>query len=269
MDKQSVGRGRPILPVPPLPVEIREAVNNRKLAVFLGAGVSRILGCMGWDRLADKLAEVCYEKGYITFNEKEVLSNYVSAGDRKKVISICKHTMEDRDDIEAFYSELTKAVGVDPKRLSEFPIYAELYRFRALFITTNFDDHFDKLFYDESIAFLPQHFDFNTKSHTRLYHLHGSIKHTGSLVLTLQDYFHRYRDSGIENFLRSLFQEFQVLFVGYGLAEFELLDYLMIKHSGQPSEQRHFYLMPLYSYEDSILAFERSYFSDMGIQVLH
>ena len=46
--------------IPPLPKETVEAVNNEKLAVFIGAGVSRLVGCMSWDRLAQNLLNRCF-----------------------------------------------------------------------------------------------------------------------------------------------------------------------------------------------------------------
>ena len=47
------------LPAPPK--AIIEAVNNGTLAVFIGAGVSRIIGCKGWDELARNLVEKCFK----------------------------------------------------------------------------------------------------------------------------------------------------------------------------------------------------------------
>jgi len=48
-----------ILPIPEVPPEIFEAVNNDKLAIFIGAGVSRLVGCIGWDQLAKELIDRC------------------------------------------------------------------------------------------------------------------------------------------------------------------------------------------------------------------
>ncbi|MCK5118296.1 MAG: hypothetical protein KAQ78_01860, partial [Candidatus Latescibacteria bacterium] len=46
--------------IPRLPNEIVEAVNNNKLAIFIGAGVSRLIGCRGWDQLAQALINRCF-----------------------------------------------------------------------------------------------------------------------------------------------------------------------------------------------------------------
>ena len=60
--------------IPRIPNEIKDAVDNGTLAVFIGAGVSRLVGCEGWDTLARNLVKRCYEEGIINFKENETLS---------------------------------------------------------------------------------------------------------------------------------------------------------------------------------------------------
>ena len=50
----------PIEELPSLPTEIVDAYNQNRLAVFVGAGISRLVGCMGWDQMANNLIDaVC------------------------------------------------------------------------------------------------------------------------------------------------------------------------------------------------------------------
>ena len=79
--------------LPEVPAGIIEAVNNNNLVVFIGAGVSRIIGCMGWRELAVNLINVCFDTQdkdntgtCINFKEKESL---LQESDHKKVITIC------------------------------------------------------------------------------------------------------------------------------------------------------------------------------------
>jgi hypothetical protein len=69
-------------------------------------------------------------------------------------------------------------------------------------------------------------------------HLHGSLSDPASMVVTTGDYLERYRnDGGAEvgqenkatSFLRSLFKSKTVLFIGYGLDELEILEYIILK----------------------------------------
>ena len=45
--------------IPHLPNEIITALDRKKLAVFLGAGVSRIIGCQGWDEQSKYMVKIC------------------------------------------------------------------------------------------------------------------------------------------------------------------------------------------------------------------
>ncbi len=70
-------------------------------------------------------------------------------------------------------------------------------------------------------------------------HLHGSVADQGSMILTTRQYIkqyasdHRGRDASLENraltFLEHLFAHYTVLFVGYGLEELEILEYVILK----------------------------------------
>lgn len=74
-----------IIEIPPLPKKIRDAVNNDNLAVFIGAVVSRLLGCWGWDKLAKELVEICFKKEFIQYKERESL---LKISDHRQLISI-------------------------------------------------------------------------------------------------------------------------------------------------------------------------------------
>ena len=64
-----------ITEIPPLSREIKDAINNNS-AIFIGTGVFRLVGCWGWDRLAQEPIERCYKAGVLKYKEKEsVLDN--------------------------------------------------------------------------------------------------------------------------------------------------------------------------------------------------
>ena len=43
-----------------LPQQIIDAYNNKNLVIFIGAGISRLMGCKGWDKLSNDLIEKIY-----------------------------------------------------------------------------------------------------------------------------------------------------------------------------------------------------------------
>ena len=69
--------------------------------------------------------------------------------------------------------------------------------------------------------------------------------------------------------LEEIFKHYTVLFLGYGLAEFELLDFLILKYgSNEQNEPKHFIINPYYRGEENILQFDQYYYREMGISVL-
>ncbi len=107
-----------ILPIPPVPLKILEAVNTKALAVFIGAGVSRVMGCMGWDQLAGELVGRCAsikrKDGSHNSNYRaiEILSQYT---DHKKAITICHEIMRENECENDFFDVLEKSFVIDEK----------------------------------------------------------------------------------------------------------------------------------------------------------
>jgi len=258
--------------IPKVPKEIVEAANNKTLAVFIGAGVSRLIGCMGWDQLARNLVNRCFStkkedgSGLINFKEKETL---IQNKDPKKTITICYHLLKKNDSEDVFYEELKNSLEADEKILKSQNIYDELYHLRGLFITTNADEYFDIEFEPTHIVYREGDFNPLNINRNKLYHIHGSIEYKDSLVFTVPQYIKRYNNKTFKKFLETIFDKYTVLFVGYGMAEFELLDFLITKFKSQQGrELRHFILLPFYRGEENILEFEQSYYNSMGIQVI-
>ena len=59
--------------IPSMPDEIINAIDNNKLLLFVGAGVSKLFGYPLWSELGRKLADKAVESGVITRSQKEVL----------------------------------------------------------------------------------------------------------------------------------------------------------------------------------------------------
>ncbi len=257
-----------ITPIPEVPKQIIDAVNNNKLAVFIGAGVSRLLGSAGWDKLALDLINTCFEKKIINYREYDSL---IQLKDPKKIITICYHLLKKSDNEEIYYETLKNAIKADIDRLNSQNIYDEIYRLRALFITTNIDSHFHNYFEQINIVFKENEFTIFNINRNKLYHIHGCLeKDRNSIIFTVPDYIKRYNEETFKRFLEKIFEEYTVLFLGYGLEEFELLDFLITKYNRQSDskEIKHFILLPFYRGEENILSFERYYYNSMGIEVI-
>lgn len=260
-----------IYDMPPVPGEIIDAVNNERFAVFTGAGISRLAGCRSWAELASELVEKCYlpidtkvGTSKIDFRQKENLNVDT---DYKKTITIIKEIYSENDSIEQFYKEVEDLLNARNEKAVCPEIYNELFGIRGLCLTTNIDTHCDKPF-ENRVVYIDREFDYEYPDRTKIYHIHGSIKKPEDMVLTLAKYFDRYLpNTNVHLFLDKVFKEYSILFIGYGLGEFEILDYLFTKFA-ERSGQQHFILLPFYTGEESRLKLEQYYYNAMHITVV-
>jgi hypothetical protein len=271
-------------PVPKIEDEIIEAINNKKLAIFIGAGVSRLVGCDSWAQLANNLINTCFltkkpnGKSLINYAEKERLS---TDGDLKKVITICHGILEENNDEKLFFNQLEKSLKKD-EEIKPPNIYTELYQMleddlgdiSGTYITTNADEHFTSLFKNfREIVFDPDKFETSEIGEKKLYHAHGIISHRKTLVFTVNQYINRYNHEKFGEVMREIFDKYVILFIGYGLDEFELIDFLITKlglSKNNPDRVvlKNFILKPYYTHEKNILKFDQLYYKKIGISVL-
>jgi hypothetical protein len=111
-------------------------------------------------------------------------------------------------------------------------------------------------------------------------HLHGSIREPDEMILTTPHYIQHYaydrrKDTDGENFvltfLDDLFTHKVVLFVGYGLAELEILEYIIVKTrrlASTGTDPRHFVLQGFFSHEYDLMNSLKQYYRQCGIELL-
>jgi hypothetical protein len=273
--------------VPDVPDEVLRAAASGRLVVFAGAGVSRIIGCPSWEELARKQLEDLREKGAINYYEFQSLKEY----DPRRLLSICKRIYEDKN-ISGV--ELASLVGGDKDRFEKYAvIYDALYAFNAVYVTTNYDDYLDRLVQRPaqpmpSAALPGSPIEPNVEIHLlakvihnkdalllsilnngNVIHLHGSINDENNAVVTIVDYMEHYKPEGKPaTFLKEVFTNYVVLFVGYGLEEYEILEFIITKSNATGNETRHFMLYPVFTQELNLLKFQDKYYSDLGVQVV-
>lgn len=244
---------------------LKDALENRELVIFIGAGVSRLLGCKSWDDLATDLLKKCLELKLIDYYEFEEIKKYP---EQKKKISIVYELLKENNAIDNFYNIFEKALKPE-KNINEKTIYTDIARLADTFVTTNADECFDNRFVDTDLIY-----DFTQEDKVRpykLYHIHGMQKHKDSLVFTVNQYLNKYNDyteTKFLLFLEDLFCNHTVLFIGYGLSEFELLDYLTLKARTSKSSYSHYALMPYFSSKKKIADYDQLYYQSLHIQII-
>jgi len=263
--------------IPELPSSIVEALNEKKLALFIGAGVSKTMGCCGWEEISRKLLDICRSTGIISFREFKNLQDRSP----KELITICRHLLESNGKDDKFYEGIASCLELD-KTLG-FNLYKELTslsgKFQGPIITTNIDNHFHEFFEDENIIYDVEGPDVKRLlqqigPRSLLCHVHGCLeKDKKGIVFTLREYIHRYNNEHFKDFLEHIFREYQVLFIGYGLEEFEILDFIITKYDDRvkhDSEGRckHFILKPYFRGDEKLLEYDQHYYRDLGIEVI-
>lgn len=229
-----------------LPGEIKEAKKKNNLVIFIGAGVSRLFGLPSWKELADKLLEDLHKKRELNYFELEQIKSL----EPRQILSIVELLYKGRDfkeEIAKYLCKLEEEYRVSKEEHSskQTPnnIYDTIKEIDCGYVTTNYDELFtiDSLpitsYTETSKKF--ERVDYSQgKNIIKLLdipriiiHLHGYRSKSSGMIVTTKDYLAHYTDTSIQDFLTVLFDTKTVVFLGYGLKEAEILEYILRRGS--------------------------------------
>lgn len=265
---------------------LKDAAKHGELVVFVGAGASMLCGSPGWGGFANQIVNALEKGGVLSFLEAEQLRGL---GDSRRTLSIAMALAKEQGIKIDFDSILhpTKpfAIGVE--------LYELLSGLRPVFVTTNYDRWLDDAGPEELSTeikvggesqpvsgpnrrpkyYLREHLSSALLAERgAIIHLHGSYIEPSSMVVSLKDYIEHYADPRVQAFLSAMFKSYTVLFVGYGLAELEVLDYIIRSNESLKAgraEPRHFLLYAYRSTESVQTRFIEHFFRDQcGVRVI-
>lgn len=279
-----------------------------QLVPFVGAGLSRLAGCPGWAEFADGALEQLHERGILSYAQIEQLR---ALSPRVKLSIARKFAEGARVNLDC--AALLHPQSDWNRNPTGRQVYGALSAISRVFVTTNYDRWLDATLPPPEGADWPQSErtgdapialgrrrlfhrpdQFNAANLSVpdsgqgvVFHLHGCIaEDDGHLVLTTPDYLRHYandrkgdRENPVLTFLNDLFRTRTVLFLGYGLEDLEILEFLIVKARGArtvredapPTEriqQRHFLLQGFFSYERELMQMMGTYYEEFGIQLL-
>lgn len=286
-----------LLPIPAVPDGLREAALIGRLVPFIGAGASRLAGCPGWSDFADGTLRQLIDRGKFTYSQMDQIKHL---GPRVKLSIAMTLAQETKTpiDFEALLHPTPHS-----KHLNGQWLYKSLFTLGNIFVTTNYDRWLDQRVAGPAPGAAPltspststlgapmqsiyRIEDFLPVALTRantVVHLHGSVEDPEGMVLTTRDYITRYAndhrtgDATLENrtltFLEHLFGNYTVLFIGYGLEELEILEYVVLKAKPHTStthdEVRHFLLQGFFSHEVTLQRHMETYYArQCGIELI-
>jgi len=255
-------------------------LRNEKIAVFVGAGISKLIGFPLWDELANSAIEYLSKKELINYFELQKIQKEILSPKQKMTIFheiIPKGSPESKRFYEEIFSKSNNCARSP---------YGLLLQFDWVKITTNIDKEFSKAYTSiqhtrptaskdisltdlqtlSGIEIVTKNFNSETNiSLDAIYHIHGSIENIEEAVLTTKDYVNTYyyEDSELKSFLDKIFSEYNVIFVGYGLDEFEVLERIL--HNGNHGLNRYI-LLPIYLHELNFFRIKQKYFRNLRVE---
>ncbi len=291
------GKKNNFIQVPDVPLitdypEILKAAESGQLLIFVGAGVSRIIGGPSWQNLAWKYLEFVHEECGINYSEYKHLKKQ----DARKLLSVCSELAKRKGKIFDFKKHLESDVELNTnlKYKKYSGIHQLLEDFNCPYITTNFDSFLDKTYSSMPSVKKSKTQKSVQKNRNIIYHfedvqdpdllkggdvvhIHGSIhdRKKRDLVLTISDYFKAYsrelkgkkKQTYLPDFLTEVFKKKVVLFVGYGLEEFELLEFI-VNNNENVDDKRHYILYPFLKEEGNIVHLQKTYYSQLGVNLI-
>lgn len=262
-----------------LPQKLREQIAGKeKLAIFVGSGVSKLIGFPLWPDLATKAINYLYEEKIISHSEKERL--LAESSSPKHKLSVFHKLLEKKDNRSSlFYGNVFDSRNTAPNP------YDLLARLECVKVSINYDCEFwnaldfiqrsqvqdskDSTAYNKPDLIDQGVFEITQAKSNAIYQIHGSYKKIDKYsIITLSDYLDKYYlnpQSGPSAFLRNLFREYVTIFIGCGLEEFEIIQHLIEPKEKQP---KHHLLVGTYLGDTNLLRMKREYFRDsLGINV--
>lgn len=282
-------------PIPKIPEALRiAAAQGSKIVPFIGAGVSQIGGCPGWSEFAHAALKYFVDQGKISHAQLDQISALSSRVKLSVALDLQRQFGLPIDFKKMLESQDGVKKGLGDK------IYGDLSSLAKTFVTTNYDEWLDKLppsivgadpglsapappvvarqaFYKKS-DITPENLDVPNA----VFHIHGSVLDRESMVLTTLDYLKLYSSHRIDEkgnhenpfltFLETLFELKNVLFIGYGLNELEVLEYVVQKGIREmpdtKEEPRHYVIQGFFSHEIELARSLDGYFRQFGIGLL-
>lgn len=193
--------------------------------IFIGAGVSKLAGYKLWDELKNAMIDYFWSKrDCLPFQNRSTLD-----------YSMCESLKNHKDIIETFdylysadknlFSTGIKEIFYSDEKGVTNKIYEVLNKMnnnKNFFITTNIDRGLQKYLGlpDESVSINPM---FGNPPKLISF-LHGRIDMEDTWIFTTAQYSKGYigENAPCMNYLKNIFDNFNVLFIGYGLREAEI-----------------------------------------------
>lgn len=284
---------------PNIPDGLIVSASQKNLVPFIGAGVSKLAGHPDWDEFATAALKFFVQKDKFSFAQFDQVSKLPSRVKLSLAVDL-----EKQNNLPINFKEILRSTSEKEKLGKQiYEQIGKLSKYSKTFITTNYDEELDSLFptslqtdteNGSNISVSPPQLIYKFSEidvgcldrENAVIHIHGSVNDRNSMVLTTSDYLERYyghvmegrdfRENLYLTFLRELFKSRNVLFIGYGLNELEVLEYIIQKgikklEQKTPPQQespRHYVIQGFFNHELELAKSLENYFLSFGIELI-
>lgn len=239
--------------------QIINAAKNHSLTFFVGAGVSRISGAPSWNQIIEKICDKLKIK-----TEKKIYSTDESL----KLAQMLYIALN--QDTNAYHTFINECLTPINKRLEPNVVHKELFDLNPVsFITTNFDEllEISAMQYCQSFVCVAKDADVPKVNGSKyILKIHGDIKNQ-NIVFKEEDYLNYSENFKlIETLLKSIFSTNTVVFIGYGLNDYNVK--LILNWAKSLLNEQ--FNKPIFIYidDDELTEIELSYQKARGLKVI-
>jgi len=136
-----------------LPLGIRNAIDRKTLVIFIGAGVSQLMGGWSWGDLVEELVKKCRSVGCINPRQEDhLMDKFHKEKKYVEMITQC-YDMLYEINIDHYYDVIKISCDMQKMDRKFIDIYTLFRKMSEYFITTNYDEYFDTLFSIDDVVY--------------------------------------------------------------------------------------------------------------------
>ncbi len=290
--------------------DVVEAAKAQRLVPFVGAGLSALCGQPTWNEFANQAVTKITrrEPSLITYAHADLFSKLST----RTRLSLVEHiAVANAMSREELFGDLFHPHTDAAKQRNQLQLCTDVWKLAKsnLVITTNYDGLLrstlpvsrDTTSANEPVAdgslgaeprpqvaprcgihCEPELILERASNQKLLIEWHGSVENANGMIVTVGDYVRHYashRDGGDRpphlEFLKNVFKRKQVLFIGYGLEEMEILEYVLQKavtegERGAYTNRQppHFLIQGYFRHEKPLVDHLRKYYEGLNIRLL-